>query len=641
MKYFFKSACTALAIFCAPLPGNAADLLPERGATSRTGNWYFTSVSEATLNQKIEELNARLVDLEVVGTSPMRFDATLVKNGGAQAGKWWWRFGLTQAQVNEITDEKKARLIDVEVYRLNGNLRYAIVMKRDTQTGWYWFVNQTPDSLKEKYRDKKMRLIDVERYRDNGQTRFAAIMVDNTGANKRRWAWFIGQTPQDISAKLDELKLRVLDLDRHGSGGNTRFDVVLSETESGQGWWYYYGIKPQEAATMALRHGARIIDVEAAGPNRVDAVLLNNGFARAGHCGGDMVHARRKIEAVMKKHAIPGAQVAVGRDGRLVMSCALGTADLEQNQKAKPDHLFRIMSVSKPITVAAIRHQVAAGKFTLGDRMLDALGDRAPSGPFADGRMQDITVDHLLGHMAGFYRDVPYDPMVSQTSVAADMGQEPPLVCSEIAAHAIKNFPLSFTPGVVPSSVDTAAEQEEFKTRKYSNLGYCILQQIVAENAAGNYQQFVKNKILKPAGITAMRIGRGRLVDRAEGEVRYYDVPFARRVSSQYANVSSDVPRPYSYVVEAMAGHGGWLASANDLVRFAQFTSGSTSHSGGLSGTSSVLVEDSRTSVAIIFNASPANEDDSYDIFALAQSIIDDTRNWPARNLWSDYGYPE
>lgn len=644
MKHVFSYVCAAVAVLLSSPPA-FSDVLPERGATERTGNWYLTGVSETTLNQKLEELNARIVDLEVAQTSPMRFDATLVRNGGAQKGKWWWRYGLTQAQVNDITREKEARLIDVELYRVNGNLRYAIVMKRDRNTGWYWHINQTTQSLKEKYRERNMRLIDVERYQHNGQTRFAAIMVDNTGDNERRWAWFVGRTPSQISDKLNDLNLRVLDLDRHGSGANTRYDVVMSEVEPGQRWWYYYGIKPSEAVTMALRHSARLIDIERAGNDRVDAVLLDNGIAQSGHCGGKLAHARRKVEAVMKQQGIPGAQIAVGRDGRLVMSCALGTADLEQNQKVQTDSLFRIMSVSKPFTAAAIRTQAAAGKFDLGDTMLEALGDRAPSGPYADSDMQDVTVTHLLGHMAGFYRDTPYDPMVSQHLVAADMGDSPPLKCREIASYAIRNFPLPFTPGVTPPGMSDS-QKATFRKRRYSNLGYCILQQIVAEHAAGTYQNYVKTKILAPAGITAMRIGKGRLEERADKEVRYYHVPFAAKVNSQFADVDGKVPRPYSYVVEAMAGHGGWLASANDLIRFVQYSpthpygSGSWSHSGGLSGTSSVIVRDGSSSVAIIFNATPA-KDDSYDIFGLAQSIIDDTPTWPTRDLWADYGYPE
>jgi CubicO group peptidase (beta-lactamase class C family) len=637
MRLFLKAIFASLAFSLGAGSTHAADLFPERSASHRAGNWFFPSISAADLNQKTKTLGARIVDIEVVSTSPMRFDATLVKNGGPHTGKWWWYFGLTERRVNELTREKDARLIDVEVYRSGGRLRYAVVMKHDPDTGWFWFVGQTPASLKEKYREKNMRLIDVERYELNGRTRFAAIMINNTGANKRRWAWFVGNTRSEIAANLKDLKLRIVDLDRNGTAGGGRFDVVMAEAEGGgQPWWYYYDITRAEAVSMAVRHGTRIIDVERSRGGRVDVVLLDNGFARTGHCGGRLSHAVDKIEATMRRYQIPGAQIAVARDDRLVMSCAIGTADVTSAEKIRPDSLMRIMSVSKLITAMTVQSQILDGKYAASDTMLDALGDRAPALPYNDPRMSLITVEHLLNHMGGFYRNKPYDPMVRQDLVAEDMGDSTPLRCREIADYAIRNFPLEFWPGV---ELDN---DEDFDRLSYSNLGYCILQQIIAEHDPGSYQRVVKRRILTPAGITGMRIARGKQEDRAEREVAYYDVPFAKPIKSQYADVSGDVPRPYSYVVEAMAGHGGWLASANDLVRFARFAPGaaSMSHSGFLSGSESMLLRSGANTVAIIFNATTRDPDENFDISALAQSVIDDTDPWPSRDLWSAYGYP-
>jgi N-acyl-D-amino-acid deacylase len=342
----------------------------------------------------------------------------------------------------------------------------------------------------------------------------------------------------------------------------------------------------------------------------------------------------------MRRYQIPGAQIAVARGDRLVMSCGIGTADVLSAEKVTPESLMRVMSVSKLITARTVRNQASDGKYSLSDRMVDALGDRAPASPYSDPRMTLITVEHLLDHMGGFYRDLPYDPMVRQDLVAADMGGSPPVSCREIADYAIRNFPLKFWPGV---ELDN---EEDFDKKKYSNLGYCILQLIIAEHDAGSYQQVVKRRILAPAGIADMRIGRGKLEDRADREVTYYDVPFAKPVKSQYASVAGNVPRPYSYVVEAMAGHGGWLATANDLVRFARFApgAGSMSHSGFLSGSQSMLLRSGANTVAIIFNATARDPDETFDIAALAQSVIDDTddtSSWPTRDLWSAYEYPK
>src|SRR5512136_64058 len=56
--------------------------------------------------------------------------------------------------------------------------------------------------------------------------------------------------------------------------------------------------------------------------------------------------------AFMKKHKVPGLSVAIAREGRLVYANGYGLADKDRDEKVTPNHLFRIASVSKPITSA-------------------------------------------------------------------------------------------------------------------------------------------------------------------------------------------------------------------------------------------------------------------------------------------------
>ncbi|WP_223427536.1 hypothetical protein [Tateyamaria pelophila] len=153
-----------------------------------------------------------------------------------------------------------------------------------------------------------------------------------------------------------------------------------------------------------------------------------------------------------------------------------------------------------------------------------------------------------------------------------------------------------------------------------------------------------------------MAIGQGRLAKREQGEVMYYDVPFAASVDSRYPADTEKMPRPYAIVVEAMAGHGGWISSANDLVHYGAFANGG-SFEGAIVGTRSVLLQKGKTYVAINLNASPTNHSDlnwgsnrpgpvrvnppDFSLLEFATEWINDTASWPARNLWSDYRYPE
>ncbi|MEM8915330.1 MAG: serine hydrolase, partial [Pseudomonadota bacterium] len=562
------------ALILAPLGANAQEtVLTERADTSRTGNWYVTDRSAQQLGTFIDDRKARIVDLDIASTNPLRFDASLVSNSGSHASGWWWLFGQTEAQLNAFLDEKNARIIDLETYRVGNRRLFAAVMKPNKgadKVRWEWRFGMSRDGMVNFYNEHNFRLVDIERYRENGRTRFAAVMVDNTGARKTDWFWFRNQTLQGLVRNMNDKKMRVLDVERHGTGSNTRFTTILVPYSPGQRAWHYYNISGDDVTHMALRHGSRITDLERRNNGRFDVQLLDNGYPRDGHCGGRLRHFSQGLRDLMKRHAIPAGQIAVVKDQRLVLSCAYGLSDIDAIEPATPQNLFRVMSVSKLLTLSAIRHLEGAGELDRDDLMIDALGNRAPNGPFADNRMNDISVQNLMDMDGGFVASDRYDPMVDQFSAAEDMGQATPLTCRQIMVFAITDFDLSFDPGVFTDG-NTGNDPAFTPRQTYSNLGYCILAQIVRATSGQGYQNYVRDQILKPAGVTAMVVGRGREASRKDGEVAYYDEPFKAPRTSPYSQDSDAKPRPYTYVVEAMAGHGGWLASANDLVRYAAF----------------------------------------------------------------------
>src|SRR5215210_6063276 len=75
------------------------------------------------------------------------------------------------------------------------------------------------------------------------------------------------------------------------------------------------------------------------------------------------------VHDLMGKYAIPGGAFAVVRDGKLIYARGFGYADAENKTPVLPDALFRIASVSKPITSAAIMTLVGDGKLRLDDRV--------------------------------------------------------------------------------------------------------------------------------------------------------------------------------------------------------------------------------------------------------------------------------
>lgn len=618
-------------------------VLTERSAIDRVANWYFTNQSEAQINALTDDLNARPIDIEVVSTNPMRFDVSLVADSGVHAATWNWRFNMTEAGVNAFAHDTNSRILDVETYLVGDQRRFAAIFKRNTgaeAVRWHWGFDMSRDGLVNVYNQHNMRIVDIERYTVNGRTRFAAVMVDNTGARETGWHWFRNQSRAGVAINMRNTGMRVLDIEREGTGSNARYTTVLVPWSAGQRAWSYYDMTREEVTHMALRHGSRVIDLERGSNSRFDVQLLENGIRRNGDCHGRLAHFGDALEVLMKREAIPGAQIAVVKDSRLVYSCAYGLADVDRLEPVTPQSLFRVMSVSKLLTVSALLHLQAAGDLDLDDPMLIALGLRAPVGPPADPRMTHTTVNHLIDMDGGFLQSDRYDPTLNQTAVAADMGVDAPVSCYAIMQYVIEDFDLSYFPGGRRSRGMSFSDA-------YSNLSYCILQQIVRAVSEVSYQRYVRDEILRPAGVTAMVIGRGRAAQRKPGEVTYYDQPFAPLTTSQYPQDTDPVPRPYSYVVEAMAGHGGWIASANDLVRYAAFTptepGGTTTFYGSLSGTRSVLKEQGDVFVAITWNASPSNSDFKVadEFGGLIEEGVNAVITWPSRDLWAEHGYPQ
>ena len=124
---------------------------------------------------------------------------------------------------------------------------------------------------------------------------------------------------------------------------------------------------------------------------------------------------------------MPGVAVAVSRknaDGKseLVLTKGYGYADLATLEKTTGKHLYRIASISKPITAIAILKLVEQGKFGLDDSVLKLLplGEAiAAAGDQFDQRWHKITVRHLLQHRGGWDRDKSFDAHVSIGTLCA------------------------------------------------------------------------------------------------------------------------------------------------------------------------------------------------------------------------------
>ena len=260
------------------------------------------------------------------------------------------------------------------------------------------------------------------------------------------------------------------------------------------------------------------------------------------------------VSDFMSARKVPGGSLAVVKDGRLVYVRAYGWADRDNKVAVQPSSLFRIASISKPFTAAAVIKLVAAGGLEMDTPAFACLRLEPLTGRKPDPRLSQITVRHLLHHTGGWDRDQSGDPMFMSEKIAHANGQSPPANQQAIIRYMLGQ-PLDFTPGARCA---------------YSNFGYCVLGRIIEKISGLRYSEFVQKEVLRPIGIRHMRLGASRLRGRAPGEVRYY-MP-AKGLGPNESN-----SEPYTgFHLEAMDSHGGWLASAVDLARFAAALDDST-----------------------------------------------------------------
>ncbi len=120
----------------------------------------------------------------------------------------------------------------------------------------------------------------------------------------------------------------------------------------------------------------------------------------------------RMMRGFMKQHRVPGASLAVTDRGRLVFARGFGYADVATRAQVTSESLFRIASISKPITAVAILQLAEQGKLTLDDKVFDILDYQADiknTGDRFDVRQREITVRHLLQHRGGWDRSLSFD----------------------------------------------------------------------------------------------------------------------------------------------------------------------------------------------------------------------------------------
>jgi CubicO group peptidase (beta-lactamase class C family) len=229
------------------------------------------------------------------------------------------------------------------------------------------------------------------------------------------------------------------------------------------------------------------------------------------------------IQAAMARLGIPGLSASVVTGGEVRWSSGYGLADVENNVPATPATVYRLASVSKPITATAALQLAEKGRLDL-DAPIQRYLPSYPEKPWP------ITAHELLGHQSGTRNWT--DEEFHSTRRYASLGD---------ALAPFKDDPLLFEPGT---------------RTQYTSLGYTLLGAVIEAAGGVRFTDLLRASVFEPAGMESARDDDVFAIvpHRAEG--------YWRRADGTLLNA------PLTDTSNRLPG-GGLLASAEDVGRFA------------------------------------------------------------------------
>lgn len=247
----------------------------------------------------------------------------------------------------------------------------------------------------------------------------------------------------------------------------------------------------------------------------------------------------KAVRTMMARHGVPGAAVAITKNGKLVCARGYGWANLATREVVQPGTEFGIASLSKTITAIAVLKLVEQGKLRLDDKAFKILGHIKPlPGGRPDPRLQQISVRHLLTHSGGWDHKKSGDPVNWTTQMQVQRGDRTAVPAEYLIAFTMR-IPLDFDPGT---------------DSKYSNFGYIVLGEVIKKVSGESYEKYVRDNVLNPLGLTRVKLHPpgGRYF---KNEARRY-----------LAGTGEEHELP-AWQQKYSDAAGGWTASAVDLMR--------------------------------------------------------------------------
>jgi CubicO group peptidase (beta-lactamase class C family) len=282
----------------------------------------------------------------------------------------------------------------------------------------------------------------------------------------------------------------------------------------------------------------------------------------AGFSGERLARLAARMQEFEADERIAGVVTLVWREGVVVHNDVLGFQDLESRTPMRRDTIFRIASMTKPITSVAVLMLVEDGKLGLGDpveRWLPELARprvlRDPAGALSrtTPAQRPLTVRDLLTHRSGLaYTFTSSGPLSQALADAGLLGSSSTLPTDEWMRR-LGALPLAYEPG----------------TRWHYGLSTDVLGVLVERVSGLPFPEFLRTRLFEPLGMrdTAFwvpadamdRLATLYALDPETGRLVATDRPPASRLAKPPAFAS---------------GGGGLVSTADDYLRFARMLLG-------------------------------------------------------------------
>ena len=254
---------------------------------------------------------------------------------------------------------------------------------------------------------------------------------------------------------------------------------------------------------------------------RAATILL---LAAACRTTGVMQH-EQAIDGFMRDYtgAVPGASVLVLRNGKVAFEKTYGLADLESGTPATPQTNYRLASVTKQFTAAAIMILEQRGALSYDDPISRHLASLPPWA-------ERVTIRQLLTHTSGM---IDYEDLSPE-------GAKKQVLDRDVLRLLEKEDRTYFEPG---------------SSYRYSNTGYAFLALIVEKASGKSFATFLRDEIFQPLGMNATvahQEGISTISHRAYG----------------YTWTANGWTRTDQSVTSAVLGDGGIYSSVRDLIRW-------------------------------------------------------------------------